>query len=288
MALTTKKLKNAEKTVNSLSSSSYTSPYSKQINSLTKSVLNPEAYEWDANTDTAYQSMKDEVLRTSQKNANDVAARANANSLGYGNTYGAAVAGQAYRQGVESLTSAAQNAEAQAYTNYQNRLQQDQNKLGILQSLDDSQYNRYQNALSNAMTNRDYYYNKAANDRTYNYQKEQDEYNKYLNELSLKKNSSVSNNDDGDIDKPKKKKTTESSGLTIPKGLESKLKSDLLTDYEKIQAVYSWGIADSALEDSIVAEYFGTGAVNDFKKLSAGPPTESFKKYFENKYGVSL
>lgn len=180
------------KAENRSSGLNYNSKYKKQIKKATDSVLNPAPYRFDANSDPVAKIALDTYRRENRTAARDIFAKSNANSMGWGNTYGAAVAGQSYRNGIENMTSLIPDLEQNARSRYQQNIDNNQNRLNTLLALDQSDYGRYQDRASALRADRDYYANRATDMRNFNYQKKIDNYNRYV--AAIKKDSDNKSN----------------------------------------------------------------------------------------------
>ena len=180
-SIQSKKLTNAEKKYKNMS---YNSKYEKNINNLTGKVTSPEPFEYDAKKDSAYQAYRDQLIRENKKAARSAAAQANANSGGWGTTYGAAVAGQSYRQGIEQLSSALPQYTESAYSRYRKYLEDLKSNLNTVLTLDDIGYSRYKDRRNDAYNNMSYIYGKNTDNRNFNYQRDLNDrsfdYQKYI------------------------------------------------------------------------------------------------------------
>ena len=141
----------------------YSSRYSSQIDALLDSVLNREGFSYDVESDPLYQQYRKQYIREGDRAMRDTMGNAAALTGGYGSSYGATAGSQAYDYYLSQLNDRVPELEQLAYQKYQDEGTALLNRLSALQAMEDQDYARYRDQMN------DYY-----NDRTFDYQKEQD------------------------------------------------------------------------------------------------------------------
>lgn len=155
----------------------YVSQYGDQIQEMLDQILNRKGFTYDFSADPMFQQYKDQYTQQGQLAMMDTIGQGAALSGGYGNSYAQTAGQQVYNQNLQQLNNILPELQQAAYEKYSDEGTQMQNQLGILQGLDESDYGRYQDTVSNYFTELNYLYTKT-NDMS-----EQD-YNYYLNNLS--------------------------------------------------------------------------------------------------------
>lgn len=141
----------------------YSSRYSSQIDALLDSVLNREGFSYDVESDPLYQQYRKQYIREGDRAMRDTMGNAAALTGGYGSSYGTTAGSQAYDYYLSQLNDRVPELEQLAYQKYQDEGTALLNRLSALQAMEDQDYARYRDQMN------DYY-----NDRTFDYQKEQD------------------------------------------------------------------------------------------------------------------
>lgn len=152
----------------------YQSKYTEQIDGLLNQIMNRGEFRYDFNADPLYQQMRDRYTQQGQLAMMDAMGNAAALSGGYGNSYVQTVGQQTfqgYLQGVNDSIPALRDAAYQMYLGEGERLNAN---LNTLRGLDDTDYGRYRDTVSDYYTNRDYYGNKYYNLYDREYQAHQD------------------------------------------------------------------------------------------------------------------
>lgn len=147
----------------------YQSKYQDQINGLLDKILNREAFSYDFNADPLYQQMKDRYVQQGKMAMMDTMGNAAALSGGYGNSYAQTVGQQAYQGYMQGLNDVIPELRNAAYQMYQDEGDRMNTNLGTLRSMDDTDYGRYRDTVSDWYNDRDYYNGKYFNvyDREY-------------------------------------------------------------------------------------------------------------------------
>lgn len=152
----------------------YESRYSAQIDSILNSILNREQFSYDMNEDALYQQYKDAYMRQGQQAMRDTIGNATALTGGYGSTYAQTVGSQAYDQYLAGLNDKVPELYELAYNKYLNEGNEMYNQLSALQGLDNTDYARYRDTVSDYYTNRDYYNSRYNQEYGYDYGQYQD------------------------------------------------------------------------------------------------------------------
>ncbi|HNW87261.1 MAG TPA: hypothetical protein PKJ47_10015 [Candidatus Limiplasma sp.] len=202
-------VKDAWSSVNNLKKpSSYVSKYGDQIQSLIDKALNRKSFSYDSSTDPLYQQYSESYQRQGQQASRDAIGQAVALSGGYGNSYAQSVGQQTYQEYLSKLNDMLPELRSDAYQQYQDEGTTLNNNITTLQNQESVFYNQYRDSVSDYNTELEFLYN-AANDmseqeynryendlaawqadRTYWYQKAQDDYTKSLAAATSSKRSS--------------------------------------------------------------------------------------------------
>ena len=184
----------------------YVSPYSQQIAQLYEQATaarNP--FQYDPNADPLYQMYKDRYIQNARQSMQDTMANAAGLTGGYGNSYAAAAAQQAYDEQINGLNDVLPELYGQAYERWLNEGNDVLQRLQLAQNMDETAYGRWKDTLAdyydqlnaertlaNDMYDREYgqYADQLAayqNDRDYYWAKEQAELaqRNYENELAM-------------------------------------------------------------------------------------------------------
>lgn len=134
----------------------YNSQYQDKIDQILDDLLSGKTPVYDFSTDPVYQQYKDNYIRQGQMAMMDTMANAAALSGGYGNSYASTVGNQAYQAYLSELNNVIPELADAAYARYQTEQAGKRDNLSILQGLEESDYAKYRDLLSDWYTNRDY------------------------------------------------------------------------------------------------------------------------------------
>ena len=134
----------------------YESKYDGQIAGLVDSILNGEKFDYDVNKDSRFQNYAQIYERNAKKSAENMMGNASAASGGYGNSYAAAAAGQAYNEQMQGLNAVVPELEQLAYEQFQAKKNDQYNQLNMLNNLENQDYSRHRNDVGDFYTERDY------------------------------------------------------------------------------------------------------------------------------------
>lgn len=159
----------------------YQSKYQEQIDALLDKIMNREEFSYDFNADPLYQQYADNYRRQGELAMMDTMGNAAALSGGYGNSYAQTAGQQAYQGYLSQLNSIIPELRNAAYQMYQGEGDTMYNNMNLLSTLDQSDYGKYRDTVSDYYNDLSYYYGKY-NDMS------ESEYNRYLNDLSAWQN----------------------------------------------------------------------------------------------------
>lgn len=125
----------------------YQSAYDAQINALLNQYLNREKFSYDPETDETFQQYKTIYEREGNRSMNDTLAAA-ASGAGGMNSYAITAAQQANDYHMAQLTDKIPELKQLAYEMYMNDLSLQQQDIGLLMDMENLDYNRYRDQVS--------------------------------------------------------------------------------------------------------------------------------------------
>ena len=171
--------------------------YQQQIATLTEKVLGRQPFKYDLNADMLYNQYKDQYTTLGKRAAADTQAQAAQLSGGFGNSYGVSAANQQYQNYLNRLNDMVPQLEQRAYERWLNEGQGYERQLDLLRDMEDQDYGRYRDALSDWRDTRDF-----------EYQREQDALDRALQEAALAARSSGGSGRGGSSKSSSDKKTS--------------------------------------------------------------------------------
>ena len=147
----------------------FSSKYGKTIAELADKIANREDFSYDFNADPMYQNYKDQYTRQAILGTQNATAQAAALTGGYGNSYAATAGNLAYQESMSQLNNVIPQLYQMAYDKYQNDIAGQRADLSMYQGLDNTDYSRYRDDVSDWYTDRDYYSNAYWNARNFDY-----------------------------------------------------------------------------------------------------------------------
>ena len=141
----------------------YDSEYKALIDELLNQILDRDNFSYDVNSDPLYQQYKNAYLREGQRAMNDTLASA-ASGAGGMNSYALSAAQQAQNYYDAQLGDKIPELYQLAYEMYLNNIDRDVQNIGLLQNLDETQYNRYRDDMSDYYNDRNFAYGKYRDD----------------------------------------------------------------------------------------------------------------------------
>lgn len=148
---------------------SYTSRYQSQIDDLTAQILNREAFSYDPATDPLYQQYADSYTRNGQRAMQDTLGQISARTGGLASSYAGSAAQQTYDNYMAALADKVPELRQLAYSMYQDEGDTQRANLEMLMALDQGDYAKYADLLSQWNTDRSFNYGVFADDRSFDY-----------------------------------------------------------------------------------------------------------------------
>lgn len=140
----------------------YVSEHSANIDAMLDKVLNGEKFSYNAKEDPLFQQYKDMYVENGKLAMNDTIAQAAALTGGYNSSYGTAAAQQIYQQYLTELNNKLPEFYDRKYQIYLAEKEGDLEKLALLQQMDDAEYAKYRDEISDYNNQLGYLYQKKA------------------------------------------------------------------------------------------------------------------------------
>ena len=150
----------AQKYLQSVKDGGYNQQWSQQLDALVNEYMGRGPFSYDQSKDVMWQQAKKTGLDAANLAMRDTTAQAAALSGGYGNSYAATVGQQVYNQGVADVMALAPEYYQAAYQRYKDEGDAMLQNIGLAQSMDETAYARYMDALANAQNEYDTLYNR--------------------------------------------------------------------------------------------------------------------------------
>ena len=186
----------------------FSSKYSDEIESVLKSILSREKFNYNINADPLYNQYREQYVKNGKKAMMDTIANASALTGGYANSYAVSAGNQSYNDYLSNLNDIALDLYTKAYSAYKDKGEMDLKRVGILNDLDKADYDKYRDSLEDYYREGEYLLKKLSdmseseyerflneikgyeNDRDFNYQKYLDELKEkqFYEELDFSKN----------------------------------------------------------------------------------------------------
>ena len=170
---------------------SYENRYDAQIDGLVNAMLNRPDFSYDPAADDLYSAYRKQYLREGKRATEDTLGAASAATGGIPSSYAATAASQAGDYYNARLTDKIPELYQLAYQKYLNDFSLDQSKLAAVQGVEQADYAKYLNELSQYNADRNFGYNAwgdgynmLANNLASARDMEQTDYQKYLNDLA--------------------------------------------------------------------------------------------------------
>lgn len=154
----------------------WASKYQGQIDALTKSLLNREAFSYNPQSDPLYQNYLDQYTRAGSQAMQDTLGQVSARTGGLASTYATGAAQGAYNNYMQQAADKMPDLYKLAYSMYQDEGNRQMDNIGLLQGLDDTAYGRYAD-------NRDFNYGVSSDEWSRNF--EQQQYADQMSQLAL-------------------------------------------------------------------------------------------------------
>lgn len=147
----------------------YVNQYQKQIDALMNSILNREAFTYDAEQDPLFQQYQKIYTREGQRAMQDTLGKVSARTGGLASSYAVNAAQGANDYYMQQLTDKIPELQKLAYEMYQNEGDTQRANLEMLLALEQGDYAKYADLLVQFNTDRDFGYGKFLNDRNFDY-----------------------------------------------------------------------------------------------------------------------
>ena len=140
------------------SAPTYTEKYQTQIDDLLSGILNREEFSYNYLDDPLYQQLRDSYTREGNRAMLDTMGQASARTGGYLSTAGQVAAQQANNYYMSQLGDKIPELQQLAYQMYMNDVDSDRTNLGLMQGLEEFNYDKYLTNLGQYNTDRDFAY----------------------------------------------------------------------------------------------------------------------------------
>lgn len=133
----------------------YSSAYQGQMDKTMDQILNREKFSYDLDGDAMYQQYKDRYTQQGKMAMMDTMGQAAGLTGGYGSSYAQQVGQQAYQGYLQALNDKIPELYQLALSKYQAEGQELQDRLSLLGAMDDRDYGRHRDAMSDWRTELD-------------------------------------------------------------------------------------------------------------------------------------
>lgn len=148
----------------------FKSKYQDQISNLLDGIYNQKKFSYtgkDLQNDDIYKMYAQRYSDSARRAMQDTMANAQAQSGGYGSSYAAQVAQQAYDNQMNGLNDKALDFRDRAYQMYRDDQANEYNKLQAFQGQDNTDYGRYRDTVTDWQNDRNYYLNALNGERAH-------------------------------------------------------------------------------------------------------------------------
>ena len=152
----------------------YVSKYQDQINALTAQIMGAAPFSYDPDSDPTYQQYKESYKRSGERAMQDTLGQIAARTGGLASSYAASASQQAYDNYMAALADKVPELEQLAYSMYLDEQSALRSNLNTLLSLEQSEYAKYLDALSQYNADRNFAYGQFTDDRAFDYQTDRD------------------------------------------------------------------------------------------------------------------
>jgi len=136
--------------------SGYKSKYAKRMKNTLNSILNREAFAYDMNADAMYNLYKDQYMQQGISDMKDTMGDVAANTGGMVSSAAVAAGNQAYQTNLTALNQKIPELYNTALTRYNTQTQDLYNQYGLLQSVDNTAYQRYRDKRADKLADQEY------------------------------------------------------------------------------------------------------------------------------------
>ena len=127
---------------------SFTSKYGAQLDNILAQIQGTQPFKYEFNSDGLFKSYADLFTQQAKQASQNAMGQAAALTGGYGNSYAQAAGNQAYQQAILPLYDRGMELAQMARANYDKDRGDLYNQLGALQGMDESEYGRYRDTVS--------------------------------------------------------------------------------------------------------------------------------------------
>lgn len=173
----------------------YQSQYKGQLDALYQQIMNRDKFSFDLNGDALYQQYKDQYQTLGKQAMQDTMGQAAAMAGGYGSSYATTAGNQAYQNYLAQLNDIVPDLYNAAYDRYTQEGNDLMNRLSLTQSMEDREYDKYRDTVSDWNAERDYANSDYWNKYNADYGNWQDMLN-YYNQLAQMESNQWSANRD--------------------------------------------------------------------------------------------
>lgn len=152
----------------------YVSKYQDQINALTAQIMGAAPFSYDPDSDPTYQQYKESYKRSGERAMQDTLGQIAARTGGLASSYAASASQQAYDNYMAALADKVPELKQLAYSMYLDEQSALRSNLNTLLSLEQSEYAKYLDALSQYNADRNFAYGQFTDDRAFDYQTDRD------------------------------------------------------------------------------------------------------------------
>ena len=149
----------------------YTSAWQTQLNDTLEKILNREKFSYDLNGDALYQQYKDQYTTQGKMAMMDTMGQAAALTGGYGNSYAQTAGQQAYHGYLQQLNDKVPELYQLALNQYNREGDEMYNQAALMAQMEDQDYGRYRDTVGDYYTELDRLYNQYNTERDYDYGK---------------------------------------------------------------------------------------------------------------------
>lgn len=127
----------------------YQSAITPQLQAQFEAIMNRQPFQYDLGTDAMFQQMSDRYVQQGRRAMQDAIGEANALTGGYGNSYAQGVGQAAYGNYLQQLGAQAPQFQQNAFARWQSEGADMMDRYNMTAAREESDYARYQDALSN-------------------------------------------------------------------------------------------------------------------------------------------
>ena len=155
----------------------YVSNYSDEIKDLTSRILSGEKFSYDFNADPIYNVYREQAESDRRRAVDNAVSAAASLTGGYGNSYGVTAAQEASAKTMENLRNIIPSLLEAAYSRWRGEREMERERLRAVMDLENSDYGKYRDTVSDYLKDRDYFYSKYSD-------MSQSDFDRYLSELA--------------------------------------------------------------------------------------------------------